>query len=757
MLLLSAFSLHAGAVEKVALQLQWKHQFEFAGFYAAKEQGFYEEAGLDVTFHQYQNRMSIVDRVLSGQTEYGVTYSSVIADYLNGADVVMLANFFKQSPLALIAQEEITSPAMLKGKTIMGVSDNIDDITLKLMLSKFGVALDDVKTLPATFNINDFIEGRVDAMSVYTTNELFSLQQQNTPYTLFDPKVYGMAFYDVNLFTSGTEIREHPDRAKRFKQASARGWRYAIEHQEEMVDLILAKYNTQNKSREALLFEAKQVSQIMLPNVYPIGSIDMNRIQAIAESFIENGFIDSDAIPPLQGLVHQDAGFDIDLTTEEQRYLERHNIIRVCADPAWMPFEGVQNGKQVGVSADYLVLVSDLLDVSFNLVESQSWNEALEFARARKCDMLALAMETPERKTYMRFTEPYIKIPLVIATRQDAPFIPDLDTVIERPLGVVKGYAFTELLKLEYPGIDLKEFDTVRQGLEALEKEAVYGFIDNLTTISYEIQHGFTSSLKISGRIDRNWELGIAVRNDDPVLFSILNKAVRSIDEKSVKDIETKWFTVKFEHQADYSTAWKVLAGIVIVVLLILYRYKESRKINAQLMELNRKLEEASVTDPLTGLYNRRYMDRRLKEEYALVQRYDNLTFSLLLMDLDDFKAINDNHGHPAGDTVLKNIAVIVQESSRVNDTVARWGGEEFLFLCPNTDLVSATQVAEKIRGTIETTCGSEAYRVSGSFGVVTYSPGKTLEWHLSSVDSALYRAKSEGKNRVVAHIEDVL
>ena len=95
---------NAEALDKIKLQLQWKHQFEFAGFYVAKEKGFYADVGLNVEFVEYKNNTDITQEVLDGNAQYGVNYASIIAQYLNGKPVVLLANFFKQSPLVLVAQ-----------------------------------------------------------------------------------------------------------------------------------------------------------------------------------------------------------------------------------------------------------------------------------------------------------------------------------------------------------------------------------------------------------------------------------------------------------------------------------------------------------------------------------------------------------------------------------------------------------------------------------------------------------------------------
>nr|WP_320116639.1 diguanylate cyclase [uncultured Desulfuromonas sp.] len=282
-----------------------------------------------------------------------------------------------------------------------------------------------------------------------------------------------------------------------------------------------------------------------------------------------------------------------DLTNEEKEYLAQKKTIKICVDPSWMPFEAISNKKHVGMSADYLDLVAQKLGINFQRVPTESWTETLEKVKSRECDILPLAMATPERKTYLNFTTPYIVIPLVIATTKDKPFIADLTDVLHHRMGLVKDYAFTEFLRMEYPEMDITEFDTIYDGLAALEKNEIYGFIDNLTTISYKITHYFSSSIKISGRINRNWELGIAVRNDDPVLSRILEKAVRSIDSNAVQEIHSKWIAVTYEHLFDYSLLWKVLSAAGVVGFLFLSRYRKINRFNKTLQDLNVRLKES--------------------------------------------------------------------------------------------------------------------------------------------------------------------
>ena len=170
----------------------------------------------------------------------------------------------------------------------------------------------------------------------------------------------------------------------------------------------------------------------------------------------------------------------------------------------------------------------------------------------------------------------------------------------------------------------------------------------------------------------------------------------------------------------------------------------------AQLVEQNQLLERLAISDPLTGLYNRLRLDQVLLEELARRQR-SAADLSVILLDLDHFKAVNDNHGHQVGDQVLTAVALLLKAGSRHLDVVGRWGGEEFLLVCRETDLAGAAVLAEKLRHLID----SHAFPVGGhrsaSFGVATLRDQEDIGTLLARADTALYRAKASGRNRVEA------
>ncbi|WP_243358067.1 GGDEF domain-containing protein [Fundidesulfovibrio terrae] len=179
-------------------------------------------------------------------------------------------------------------------------------------------------------------------------------------------------------------------------------------------------------------------------------------------------------------------------------------------------------------------------------------------------------------------------------------------------------------------------------------------------------------------------------------------------------------------------------------------RTQELAHINRQLDEKNKDLEILSQTDPLTGLCNRHRLTEVLLSELRRVKRYQK-TFSVIMVDVDHFKSINDTFGHHAGDQVLRWIGDALTANARETDTVGRWGGEEFLVVCPETGLDVAERLAERLRRGIEKTAFPTSTTITASFGVASSATYEELESLTQRVDSALYRAKQGGRNRVMS------
>ncbi len=176
------------------------------------------------------------------------------------------------------------------------------------------------------------------------------------------------------------------------------------------------------------------------------------------------------------------------------------------------------------------------------------------------------------------------------------------------------------------------------------------------------------------------------------------------------------------------------------------------RQALAELAQKNKELERLAARDELTGLFNRRKLDENFEKEVARAERYAR-PLSVILLDLDHFKSVNDTHGHPVGDTILIETANRLRTALRTSDIPGRWGGEEFLIICPETELDTAAQLAERLRREYENLAFPEAGRLTASFGVAAHQSGRLAKDILQSADKALYRAKKGGRNRVESEV----
>lgn len=174
------------------------------------------------------------------------------------------------------------------------------------------------------------------------------------------------------------------------------------------------------------------------------------------------------------------------------------------------------------------------------------------------------------------------------------------------------------------------------------------------------------------------------------------------------------------------------------VIALVLYIYKR--------FTLN-SLAASAINDPLTGIFNKGYLDEYLEYEIARAVRKQT-AFSLIMFDIDHFKLVNDTYGHRRGDYALKSLADVVRKSKRNADVLARVGGEEFIVLLPDTKLIDATQLAERIRKNVEDFAFEEIGKMTISLGVTEFNQDDNKESILKRVDSALYQAKGNGRNR---------
>ncbi len=284
------------------------------------------------------------------------------------------------------------------------------------------------------------------------------------------------------------------------------------------------------------------------------------------------------------------------LSKKELNYLEKKASINMCADPDWMPYEKIENHKHVGIVADYMKDFQEKIGIPINLVETKDWTQSLAYVKNRKCDILALVMDTEKRRDYMNFTKAYITAPLVLVTKRTVTFISDLKTLKNKKIGIQKNFAYNEKIRKNYPNIDVIDQEHLRVGLKKVERGELFGQVTTHLNVAYAFQEEFYGSLQISGKFENQWELGVGVRNDDLMLLNIFEKVVSSISDETRQKIMNDWVSVKFEKIFDYKLFWKILASFVLILLIILYTYMMQRRYIRKLTKAKDEIETLNST-----------------------------------------------------------------------------------------------------------------------------------------------------------------
>ena len=551
LIILCIFISNIFALEKVSLQLLWLDQFQFAGYYMAKEKGFYKDADLEVDIRKYSNRysknVSIVDDVISGKSNYGIGRSNLITEKSKGKDIVALASIFQSSPLILLALEssKINNMDDLKDKRIMLTNSTIGTTSIKAMLVSHGISLNSKNIQPHSFNLNDLINKKTDLMGSYISNEPYVLNQKGIKYKIFSPKNEGYDFYSDILFTSSKEISLHPERADRFLNASLKGWKYAFDNIEETVDLILTKYNSQNKTKDALLFEAKKLKELAYYKNETIGDINIKKLQRIYDIYKIMGKIDNKF--DVKELMY--SYVKLQLTDEEKSFIKDFHVLKVHNEKSWPPYNYNEYGLPKGYSIDYMNLLANKLGFEVKYVSNFSWDEFLGMIKEKKIDLMLNIVNTESREKYIDFTQPYAEsMPsiYVLQERHDIRSLVDLDGKI---VSIPKGFYTENILKNYFPKIKLKPVKNILESLEDVAFGRADAAITDLAVADYLLnKHGIVTLKAITHITDERFlsKLNIGVRNDLPILTNILQKGMLDIKDEELFALRNKWFGKKY-------------------------------------------------------------------------------------------------------------------------------------------------------------------------------------------------------------------
>ena len=574
-------SLHA--TEKVSVQLLWLHQFEFAGFYMAKEKGFYGEAGLDVELKPYKNGLNIVDEVINKRATYGLGYSSLLIDASQDKKIKLLASIMQSSPLIFLTTKEsnITEIADFKGRRVMMIPGSDSNVALNGMMNRYGIHKNEIILQEHSFHIDDLIDHKTDILTAYESNEPFLLKEKGVDYTIIDPKKYGFDFYNNILFTSENEVIHHSSRTANFTEASLRGWKYAFEHIDETVNLILLKYNTQNKSREALLFEANALKHLAYSGNKELGDIKAEKLQRIYDIFNISGFIKNPL--DVKKMIFKKSTSLI-LTKEERNYLTEKKDLKLCIQPDLFPIDGIKDGHQTGISGDIYAIISKKLGVSFVPVVSKDKDELFKNIQEKRCDLLSLTSTEQRIFPAITLTQPFVSTSMTLVSKVDKLFIENIASLEGKKI-FVRHIQFKNYLLQFNPRLTIEVANSLDSIANKVLNDEGYCVAIPNESAEWMIQKYGIGKLKVNGFIGKEKPnlMGIGVINDKDILLPLLNKTLQSIPEETLEQIKLSWTLKSYSKETNYAPFWGMMLFFLTIFIGFLYRQRILHRINISL------------------------------------------------------------------------------------------------------------------------------------------------------------------------------
>lgn len=442
----------------------------------------------------------------------------------------------------------------------------------------------------------------------------------------------------------------------------------------------------------------------------------------------------------------------IEFTQTEKTYIEHANAIKMCVDPDWVPFEHINaEGKHIGIAAELVQLVAQRVGLEIELYQTKTWEESLAASKSGNCQIMSFLNQTPARDEWLIFTEPIFFDPNIVITREEHPYIGDLRGLTNETVALPRGTMVEERIRRDYPNLIPILTENEQEAVALVSERKADMSIRSLIVAAYAIKKEGLFNLKIAGHVpDYTNKLRIGVIKDDELLRSILDKGVKTLTPQEREAISNKHVAISVQSEIDYALVFSIVGASALLLLIAVLWNRKLAYFNRRLKQLNLELERISETDKLTGLANRLKLDVVISDEINRASRFSQ-PFSIILIDIDNFKQVNDHYGHLVGDQVLEQLAKVLSSKSRKVDTAGRWGGEEFLIVCPNTEISGAKQLAEHLRSAIESDVFPVEGGITASFGISAFKPDDHVNNIVARADEALYSAKSSGRNRVAA------
>ncbi|WP_214000826.1 transporter substrate-binding domain-containing protein [Arsukibacterium sp.] len=446
----------------------------------------------------------------------------------------------------------------------------------------------------------------------------------------------------------------------------------------------------------------------------------------------------------------------IPLTPDERDWLAQHKPLRVGIISNWPPMEFVDEaGNVAGVSQEILQILAKRLNIEFELKPYEQFEDILQDLEQRNLDLVANISPKADRDAFARFTEPFWSVKWAVIGHLNSENITSASQLRGKRVAIFRDYQLAKDLTDLVPGTEVTTITDLRDGIRLLQNNRVDFVLDSVEAGSRALKQSNAINLRMQLIDDLpDYPSLVAVRSDYQPLVAILNKGLRSIGDTEREQIYQRWFDFEITQGVDrkrlHQIIWQVVAiTLVFLMVFVVWNLFLRREVNLR-RDAEVKMRYMATHDDLTGLPNRSLLKERI--DLALEQHgRQNEILAVLFLDLDGFKEVNDLHGHDAGDELLLKLAGVLETCVRKSDTVARFGGDEFVVLL--TALLhrdDAAIVAEKIlyqlSQPLQLSFGK--VQVGASIGIAIYPHDATTSGALlKQADKQMYLAKQQGKN----------
>jgi PAS domain S-box-containing protein len=643
------------AADKVTLHLQWYHQFQFAGYYAALEQGYYRDAGLDVSIIEGGPGVETFKKVTSSPGHYGTAHGGgALLQRIKGQPLVVLAAIFQHSPNVIIARTNsgITTPHHLPGtRTIIWPGGHIEH---SAMLLNEGID-------PAPFlhevrgdNLKDFIAGKVDAIDGYITNEVFSARSAGIPVNIIKPDNYGVDFYGDTLITSERELRDHQERLDAFREASLRGWKFALDHPQEIVDLLITKYKV-TKAREHLLYEAEETKKLIRHDLVQIGHMNPGRWVKMANTLITQGMIDPGY--SLQGFV-----YDPNVPKDRMVFL----------GPKFVPpYASNENGKPVGAYVDIATALGKALK---RPVEMRLYQWADAQARLQRGEGHAqIAMVINEkRKEHHEFTQPTFDFDYMMFVKSNNLNQFNIRDLSKKRIAVRRGgYAFS-IIENNHPEAKPVFVKTSLEGFRMLLKGDVDGVIDENLIGHHTLTHNEIQGIDVVLPPISKRTLHIAVPKGNPALLNELNEAISKLKSTGeIKEISQRWldgpvvFITQSQKKAALIGVGGTLAIVATLAILLFFTVKKRNRDRTEAEKRFGRLENITTKSKQAKQVAEQRFKALFEQSGSFCMVLDPNTSDGIPVIVDVNKAACEAHGYTREELIGRPVADVDDEEGK--------------------------------------------------------------------------------------------